>query len=98
MQLEPSLSPVLVWVKMGLGLELRPDLLPAICGGCFLICTRCLVHSLAVVEAMCVLLVDVGTVAVLEVDNVRVAFTSVAVVIVTTSEVVDVEVEVLLAA
>ena len=65
MQLEPSLSPVLVWVKMGLGLELRPDLMPAIRGGCFLICTRCLVHSLAVVEVI-VLLVAVGTVAVLE--------------------------------
>ena len=46
---------------------------------------------------MCVLLVAVGKVAVLEVDNVKVAFTSVAVVIVTASEVVDV-VEVLLAA
>ena len=44
------------------------------------------------------LLVAVGTVAVLEVDNVKVAFTSVAVVIVTASEVVDIEVEVLLAA
>ena len=47
---------------------------------------------------MCVLLVAVGKVAVLEVDNVKVTFTSVAVVIVTASEVVDVEVEVLLAA
>ena len=47
---------------------------------------------------MCVLLVAVGTVAVLEVDNVKVAFTSVAVLIVTASEVVDVVVEVLLAA
>ena len=52
---------------------------------------------MAVVEAMCVLLVAVGTVAVLEVDNVKVAFTSVAVIIVTASEVVDV-IEILLAA
>ena len=56
-----------------------------------MICTRCLVHSLAVVEAMCVLLVAVGKVAVLEVVNVKVtpvlegvvaivAYTSVAIV------------------
>ena len=37
-----------------------------------MICTRCLVHSLAVVEAT-VLLVAVGKVAVLEVVNVKVA-------------------------
>ena len=77
MQLEPTLSPVLVWVKMGLGLELRPDLLPAIRGGCFLICTRCLVHSLAVVEAT-LFLVAVGKVAVLEDVIAKVANTSVA--------------------
>ena len=70
--------------------------MPVIRSGCFLICTRCLIHSLAVIEAT-VLLVAVGKVAVLEVDNVKVAFTSVAVVIVTASEVVDV-IEVLLAA
>ena len=34
-------------------------------------CTQCLVHSLAVVEAMCVLLVAVGTVAILEVVDVK---------------------------
>ena len=39
--------------------------------GCFLICTRCLVHSLAVVEAI-VLLVAVDKVAVLEVVAVKV--------------------------
>ena len=72
MQLEPTLSPVLLWVKMGLGLELRPDLLPKIRGGCFLICTWCLVHSLAVIEAI-VLLVAIGKVAVLEVVDVKVA-------------------------
>ena len=45
-----------------------------------MICTRCLVHSLAMVEAMCVLLVAVSKVAILEFDNV----------IVTASEVFDV--------
>ena len=45
-------------------------------------CTRCLVHSLAVVEAMCVLLVAIGKVAVLEDVVAIVASTSVAVVIV----------------
>ena len=48
--LGPSFAPVLVWVKLGLDLKLRPDLLPVIRSGCFLICTRCLDHSLAVVE------------------------------------------------
>ena len=70
-------------------------------------CTRCLVHSLAVVEAMCVLLVAVGIVAVLDVVIAIVATTSVAVVMLTrllnvvdvkaapVLEGVDVEVEVL---
>ena len=46
-----------------------------------MICTRCLVHSLAVVEVI-VLLVAVGTVAVLECVVAKVATTSDAVVIV----------------
>ena len=63
-------------------------------------CTRCLVHSLAVVEAMCVLLVAVGKVEVLEDVVGKVATTSDAVVIVASASlmVVDIEVEVLLAA
>ena len=76
---------------MGLDLELRPDLMPATHSGCFLICTQCLVHSLAVVEAT-VLLVAIGKVAVLEVVNVKVVSTSDAVVIVATAPaVVDIE-------
>ena len=71
--------------------------MPATRSGCFSICTRCLVHSLAVVEAI-VLLVAVGKVAVLEVVFAIVFITSIAVVTVATPEVVDVEVEVLLAA
>ena len=72
-------------------------------------CTRCLVHSLAIVEAMCVLLVAVGKVAVLEVVIAKVATTSDAIVIVASAllkvvdvkaapvlEGVDVEVDVLL--
>ena len=54
-------------------------------------CTRCLVHSLAVVEAT-VLLVAVGMVAVLEDVVAKVASTSIAVVIVASFlEVVDVK-------
>ena len=53
----------------------------------------CLIHSLAVVEV--IVLVATGKVAVLEVVFAKVASTSVAVVIVATPEVVDVEVEVL---
>ena len=81
---------------VGLHPELGPDLLPVIDSGCFLVCTRCLVHSLAFVEAI-VLLVAVGKVAVLEVVVAKVGSTSVAVVIVaTTLEVVNVKVAVLL--
>ena len=77
-----------------MGIKLGPDLLPAMSSGCFLICTRCLVHSLAVVEAT-VLLVAVGKVAVLEVVFAKVASTNVAIIIVATPEVDDVEVDVL---
>ena len=64
---------------VGLDPELGPDLLPAIGGGgCFSICTQCLVHSLAVVEVLVFLLVAVGKVAVLEVVVAIVAYTSVA--------------------
>ena len=48
-------------------------------------CTQCLVHSLAVVEAMCVLLVAVSKVAVLEVVAIKVATTSDVVVMLTCS-------------
>ena len=90
--LGPSFAPVLV-VVVGLDPELRPDLLPATRGGCFLILHPVLDHSLAVVEAMCILLVAIGKVAVLEVVIAKVASTSVAVVIVASLlEVVDVKV------
>ena len=59
-----------------------------------MICTWCLVHSLAVVEAT-VLPVAVSKVAVLEVVFAKVASTSIAVVIAATPVVVDIEVEVL---
>ena len=57
-------------------------------------CTRCLVHSLAVVEAMCVLLVADGTVAVLEVVVVKVATTSDAIVIVASASLTVVDIKV----
>ena len=76
---------------------------------CFLISTRCLVHSLAIVEVLAFLLVAVGKVAVLEVVVAIVATTSDAVVIVASAllkvvnvkaapvlEGVDVKVDVLL--
>ena len=91
--MKPTFTLVLVRVKLGLDLELGPDLLPAIRGGCFLISTRCLVHSLAIVEAI-VLLVAIGKVAVLEVVVAIVATTSDAIVIVASASLTVVDVKV----
>ena len=79
---------VLKWVQLALISNLtRP--LARDSSGCF---TRCLVHSLAMVEAI-VLLVAVGKVAVLKVVIAIVATTSDAVIIVASaSEVFDIEV------
>ena len=79
-------------VVVGLDPELGPDLLPVVHSGCFLVCTRCLVHSLAIVEVT-VFLVAVGKVAVLEVVVAKVESTRDAIIIVATPpEVVDVKV------